>query len=802
MKIFIKLLFSNLAKTKLLTILSFLGFIFSILSSGFIIFLLENELDYDNYNNNVGRIYRVTTTMNAAGSIQKTADGDALLGPLLKKEFPQIEETARFRFLPKSFAKTETNSDYETNFYLANNEVFKIFPFKFIEGNPQNALANPNSIVISRATKEKYFGNESAIGKIITIQNNHYQYLWTHDKTYNGVTVFKITGIFENIPKNSDLFFDGLISRNYDVPYEWLDETNCFTYILFRSGDIGNKFNVQLKQFVAKYYTPLFKSLGADFIKVNLELQPLKNLHFETPLVYDTPKGNKTLLYTFSGILSLITILFAVAFINFSINLGRKRLKEWKLKRILGENKIALQITLTLEPILIGIFCILFAIFLLILIFPIMKDFFSLEGASRIALIKSLITKQLFIVLLISIIAGLISSTYVINSFLRHSFKPQQNWSSRVLSKLFLITQLTFSLCLLTCTLCFNKQIAYITNKELGFQIKSTTVVQLPNDTTLLERIYNYKADLLSQSTVKDVALGGQGSQLNSNENLMQASIVNIDNKIFQTYVNKVEIDERYLDLFNIKLKLGRNFSAGRLEDKNYGIIINEAYAKVFKLANPLGHSFWEDPNLKIIGMIGNIHYKTLYNKTDPLILVFVKYPTNLFVSSTSEDGLKIAETIWKKDFPELDFRGYHLQTYYNQLYKPDVSASNILKYFSLLTLFLSCLNILITSLNLIENKRKEIGLKLILGASRFNIILKYFRDYNIFILAATIISIPISKYLLNKLFKHFTDRLSFSFSTYLSSTGILFLFEIVIIYLTVQLLSNMKPVDTLKNDR
>jgi putative ABC transport system permease protein len=733
----------NFKKDKWYSLLNVLGLTIGITFSLFLIFYIRDELNYDRYHKKADRIYRIVSYIQERDKNTNWTLTQLPLAATLKKDYPEVEESVRFMGRERTLFKKGSNNFFETKIYYADSTVFNIFSYKFVEGNAADALNEPNSIVISKTLAEKYFGNTPAVGKTL--------------KTVYDV--YKVTGVIEDVPKNSHLIFDMLISLssvlkgNQNGQFDW-GNFNNFTYVLLKPGTNAEAFNKKLLPVVKKYVDPIFAQFN---IRMQYGVQPITAIHLHSDLEREPEElGNMSYIWIFSAVAFFMLLIACINYMNLTTARSARRAKEIGIRKVTGSTKKQLVLQFLIESLLTAFVAVLLSMLLVILLLHV---FNSISGK---AFTIHTLLQPFNIILLVSIVlfTGLVGGSYP--AFYLSGFKPVSilkgalsSASGNVnLRRTLVVLQFSISMIMLICTWVVYSQLSYLRKKDLGFNKDQVMTVTVNTGEDERSKIYAMNNEFRRLPGVKAVGTGNcYPGSANINLNLFT---VETKNGHVDKAVECYGIDENYLGSLGIPVVKGRNFSS--LADTLHSIMVNEAMVKHFGWDNALGKrvKFPGDTSanyLEVVGVVKDFNQKSLYNPIAPLLLFYgpngniiqVKmYPGNI------RSSIAQVESTWKKYFPQLPFEYKFLDEDFNSQYAADQKRGKIFAAFSILTIIITCLGLLGLTAFTTQQKQKEISIRRVLGASIVQVVTMITKNYLWLALIAALIAFPVAYYFMN----------------------------------------------------
>ena len=746
-KNFLLIAFRNLKKDGWYSLVNILGLTIGITFSLFLIFYIKDELSYDKFNKKADRIYRINTYIHEKDKNTDWTLSQMPLGPTLKREYPEVEEQVRFMNRERTLFKNGENSFYETKVYYADSTVFNVFTYKFVEGSAATALLAPFDIVISKTLAQKYFGKkESAIGKTLKTVYDTY----------------KVTGVIEDVPHNSHIRFDMLISlstvlKNFqnNGPENWGNFGN-FTYVLLKPGTNAQAFNKKLQEVYKKYADPLFRQFN---ISMRYDIQNITNIHLHSNLQYEPEElGSMSYIWIFSAVAFFMLLIACINYMNLTTARSARRAKEIGIRKVTGSSKEQLVAQFLGESLLTSFIAVLLSVLLIMLL---MSTFNTLSGK---AFTMQTLLQPTNLILLIGVIlfTGLVGGSYP--AFYLSGFRPVgilkgalSKASGNInLRRTLVVLQFSIAMIMLTCTWVVYSQLSYLRKKDLGFDKTQVMTVTINTGEDERGKIFAMNNEFRTLPGVKDVGTGNSyPGAPNVNLNLF---VVETKNGYVNKAVECYGIDEHYFPTLGIKMVKGRNFSTPA--DTLHSILVNEAMVKHFGWGDEAIGKRLKFPGdtsnnyLEVVGVFHDFNQKSLYNPIAPL-LMFYSPNSNIIQLKMDANNLKTSiakvEAAWKKYFPQLPFEYKFLDEDFNSSYVADQKRGKIFAAFSILTIIITCLGLLGLTAFTTQQRQKEISIRRVLGASVGEVVTMVTKNYLWLTLIAALIAFPIAWYFMNK---------------------------------------------------
>jgi putative ABC transport system permease protein len=760
----------NFGKDKWYSLLNVLGLTLGMTFALFLIFYISDELSYDRYLDKADRIVRIVSYIQERDKNTNWTVTQLPLAGTLKKDFPEVEESTRLLGRERTLFKKGADGFYETKIYYADSTIFNIFSYKFLEGRPATALSAPNSIVISETLAEKYFGrNVPALGK-------------TMKTVYD---LYKITGVIRDVPRNSHLRFDMLISMStilkgpQDGGDNW-GNFNNFTYVLLKPGVQPQAFDKKLLPMYDKYMAPIFAKYN---VKIHYGVQPITEIHLHSELDGEPEEvGKMSYIWIFSAVAFFMLLIACINYMNLTTARSARRAKEIGIRKVAGSTKNQLIFQFLSESLLTAFLSVLLSILLVELLMP----FFNRIAGKEFTWMTLFQPFNIILLFVILLFTGLVGGSYP--AFYIASFEPVNILKGSLskasgnvnLRRTLVVLQFSISMIMLICTWVVYSQLSFIRRQDLGFN--KTQVMKITINTGEDERskIFAMDNEFRSIPGIKTVGTGNNypGSpSVNLNLFTVQTNTGHVDKAL-----NCYNIDENYLVTLGIPIVKGRNFS--NLADTLHSILVNEALVKHFGWDNAIGKrvAFPGDTSgryLEVVGVFKDFNQKSLYNVISPLLL-FYSANNNIIEAklnaAQASQTISQAESIWKKYFPQLPFEYKFLDDDFDSQYAADQKRGKIFASFSILTILITCLGLLGLTAFTTQQKQKEISIRRVLGASILQVITLVTRNYLWLSLIAAAIAFPIAGIFMNNWLQIFPYNVGLSVLPFVASAMVIVL--------------------------
>ena len=790
LKNYFKIALRNLVRHKGFSFINILGLAVGMACTILILLWVQDELSYNKFFKNADNTYLVLR----GDKGEMTAVTSKMLAPALKQELPEIEKSAGFMQLPESFQFLIQNGNkgFEENVIMADSNFFDVFSYKFNEGNPATALSAPNSIVLTEEAAKKYFGNQDAIGKPLTVS------------AFGGKTTMNVSGILENIPLQSNIqnqiilpsaWFHN-IGINFDT---WWDQS-FQTYIQLKSNSDVQGLPSKIKQCEVK------NNPNQNPNNLSYSLIPLTKIHlYGSNIKFIETSGDIKYVQIFIAIAILILLIASINYMNLSTALSLRRSKEVGIKKTVGANRNKLIFQFLGESFILSFISYCFAILLVELFIP-EFNFLTRKKLSIHFPDSSFIGLSFLFI----IVTGLISGSYP--AFFLSSFSPiqvlkgkmRQGSRNLLTRKGLVVFQFVTTVIIIVCTITVFNQMSFIKNSNIGFDKENLLCIKMTGEA-------NKKFDVLKNEFAKnpDVVSISRSEPVSSS----------ITRTTGVSWPGKPENEEKHFwvlhtgynlaDTYKFRLILGRYFSEQYPTDKTGAYVVNEAAAKSMGLKSPLNTEIkvW-GKNGKIIGVIKNFHFASFRTAIEPLIFKIpedneqaarFRVITIRFKSKTPENLISSLEKIWNKQIAGNPFDYYFYDASLNNQYFSEIRMGTIFKYFSFLSILIACLGLFGLITISAEQRTKEIGIRKVLGASVSNVALIISRDFLILVAISNVIAWPVAYYFMNNWLQDFAYRTEISWWIFALAGGIALLIALATVSFKAVKAAIANPVNSLR---
>jgi len=778
---FYKTAYRNLLKHKLTTSLNIVGLTLGISCFMVISIYVQHEYTFDHHYKNYERIYRVTLdiTSNEANETIPLGWADPQLAEDLRELYPEVEDATGIIKPERSVSvKTGTATFQEDNFCEADSHYFGVFSHRWIAGNPAKALEEPYSIVVTESLSQKYFGNEDPLNKTLAINGEDYN----------------VTGLIKDLPSNTDLKFDALLSTD---PEDWF-----FTYLLFKSSTDVAGFQQKLDQHAEELQ-------GDNSFSGTYHLEPLTDIHFNEAKAFDTPKGSAVALYAFSFIALLILIISCINYVNMGLAQSIRRQAEVGVRKIFGASKNHIRLQFIIESLLITFVSSITALFAVSLLLKLFQRNNILTVTMDTVQWLPLLIFVVAVLLLISIFSGSYLGLFQTNTNPVSDLKGSNLIGNRrVFSHTLIVIQFIIVVALIFSTRVVNRQTQFLAMSNHGFDKDQVMVLDVPTDQTVYPRIPALKNSLATLAGVNKVSLTGYRS-MPSSELFVDTYTVKQRDSARVKLLNEVYVDENYFDALGIQLAAGRKFNPDDLGGK--AVIVNEAMVKDLGWTNPLEQTIdygisgnLSNDGVPVIGVVKDFSFHGLQRKAVPLMFYPMKgNPEKILIKLDNPDlnSIWAIEKVWRASIEDHPFEYRFLDDYFQQQMEKENTLQKLMNYFSGMCIIIGCLGLIGTMNISFAQNLKETGIRKILGAKNIHLLIRSWRNHLIQLVIASIIALPVAFLLMDQWLEDFSNKISIDLVDYVMV--ILVLCGAVLLIMSWQIVKFFKlnPLESIKQE-
>ncbi len=791
-KNYLKIAVRILKRHKGYSFINIFGLAVGLACSLFVFMFVWDELSYDRFHEKADRVYRIAQFIHIEDRVDSALPTPPILADTLLQDFPQIEAVTRVKQVSWEIVKRGNERFKQSNIYGVDSSFFEVFSFKLLQGNPKTVLSEPNNMVLTQSTAQKYFGGSDPLGEVLTI----------------GQENFKVTGIIENTPQNSHFHFDLLTSIS-TYPRSrvtgWF-EGFCGTYIVLKKGESPEKLEAQFPGFVLKYMFGGKPGSNRTFKNWEYFLQPLTSIHLHSHLLIGEfePNSHVAYVYIFSITAVFVLLICCINFVNLSTARAGTRAREVGIRKVVGSSRSQLIRQFLGESLLFSLIAFFLAFILIAVFLPVYESLIGKDIP-----LQQFITISVFATLSVLIFAvGIGSGLYpavVLSSFrpvtvVKGSGFTSPRFRSAALRKSLIIFQFTISIVLFIGMSVIYQQTEYFQNKRLGFDREHVIVIK--NASLLGSNLMSFKAKLLQYPDIQSVSatssLPGRDTSLRfiTPEGAEEGMVLAM-----------FSCDRDFLNTLKVKLAEGRFFSQ-KFSTDNLAIVINQETARQLDWNQPIGKTFRiSKKDYHVIGVLEDYHQSSLHEKIAKLGVLYLEddriedasflavrvHPTDI------RNILRKITSTWDSFSPPLRLDYSFLDQDYARLYAAEMRIRNTMSVFSALAILISSLGLFGLAAFTADLRRKEFGVRKVLGASMSNILVLMSKDFLKWVLISNAAAWPIAYLVAIKWLQNFAYRIDLNVWPFILSGLAAFCITLMTVSFQTVRAATANPVDSLR---
>ena len=755
----------TLLRNKFLTFINIVGLVIGITAFVLISMYVFDELSYDRFHEKSDRIYRVSTISHLPQEDRTTAMSPPLMGQWLIDNFPEVENMIRMERSTRSL-KYKDISVPSTELWYADSSLFNIFSFHLLKGNPKKALAEPYSIVISESTAKKYFGEEDPYGKIMMITDT---------------IPLTVTGIMEDIPMNSHLKADVIVSRSTiavmtgDVTYdkEWF-LTVIYTYVLLNNKNDVKALEAKIKPVIEKYNMSERNARKVN-ITHDVMLQPLTDIHLRSHLYSEVGvNGNITYVYLFLLVGILVLLIACANYINLSTARSLHRAKEISMRKIIGAKRKQLVTQLLGESFLTTLVSFVVAMIAVRLLIPA----FNVFSGKSIGFNPFMQPVPMAITICTFLIVSVVSGCYP--AFFMSSFPPIKTLKNRtagskqniLIRKGLVVFQFTVSIVLIISVIVIFRQMDYMQNRNLGLNKEQIVEIRLR------QHVWPKQA-LIKEEMLKVPGVEGGAATNFSYSTRLGDTPVRPEGAQKDDYSPESVIctDFDFVNTFDVQLVAGRNFSKEHWTDQYESLLVNESAVKHFNWESPakaVGKEIFlplYGKTGKVIGVVRDFNFASLHVNVRPLIVhIFSNYRFLAIKIAAEEvpETIRLVKEKWESFQLDTPFEYSFMDEDFEKLYRTENQTQTIIGLLSEIAIAIACLGLFGLASFTAEQRMKEITIRKVLGANVMQITKLLSKDFILLVMISFAISVPIAWIVLRNWLDSFSYKTGIPFWVFL----------------------------------
>lgn len=784
---YFKTTWRNLKKHKLHNGINLAGLCIALTCALFIFVYVHHQLSYEKFFKQADQIYRLEYKGGFTGEKKMLyANINSAVNPGPLKSISGVKRQTRFAASQQVplFVKANHKKLAVSKIWYADSSFFKVFSFHFIAGDRKTALTQPNSVVLSQQTAQKFFGHSRAVGHTLTILSGQKQ------------IPLIVRGVVK-VPSNTHLQFHAVTSKAVYKDLYGISLSKvywAYNYLKLKKGQDPVR--------IAKEISSMTKRPSGS--KINYRLEPISRIHLYSHARGElSPNSNIRYIYFLSVIAFILLIIAGINFMSLATAQNLQRYKEASIRKVLGAYRRQLTGQYLAETAGISLIALVISYIIVYFLLPAFNDF---AGASLP--FSSFLTPLTLIVFIGgTIILGILAGLYP--AVLFSSFRPTRMLKSlgtsgkggALLWKSIVVIQFAISIAMIICTLTITRQMHYIQQKDLGFN--KSNIITFPNYFGGTH-YKTFESRIRKLGGVKNVTVS---SYIPGTSRTSGTTLVTVPGQKDSLTFYWISTDYNYLKTYGIKLKKGRFFSPEHATDSTQAFVINEAAVKVLHLKTPLGTTITAG-NRKgsIIGITKDFNFLSLYQKIPPIVFwmnkhLYFKFSVKLAKGRNLSATISSIEHVFHSVLPNTPFIYQFVDQQYDALYRTDRQMGNIFGTFAVLSLFISCLGLFSLSSFMATRKTKEIGIRKVFGASMQNILSSFYKTYSLLVGIACLFAVPVSYIFLSKWLANYAYRIGMPVWTFAASIAAALIIAWSAVSVESVKASLADPVDSLRSN-
>ncbi len=767
-KNYIKTAWRNIKRQQGYSIINIAGLALGMACSILIVLYIHHELSFDRFHGNADRIHRVVADVTISQNRLTVPAAQSAFGPALAKDYPEVAGSVRVQSRPKTFVKYADRTFYESGLLYADASIFDVFTFPLVSGDPKTALARANTVVLTERMAVKYFRGEDPVGKSLR---------------FNDEADFAVTGVMKDVPSRSHLQFDMLVSLETlygpdpKLGQNWVN-VNIPTYVLFRDRRGPREIEPKLVALVEARLGSLLKAVGG---KIRYSFQPLTKVHLYSRFTMDLANNNSSIQYVtmFAAIALFILGIACVNFMNLATARSAQRAREIGLRKVVGARRSELFGQFMGESATHSLLALMAALVLVNLGLPLFRSISGIDlriGATQLAwLVPTFFGLTLFVSLAAGIYPAIFLSALHPVKTLRGSYKAGPG--SARFRRVLVIAQFLIGVVLLVSTMVVRRQIDFMRNRDLGFSKEQVLVTRI-DDRRISERIESLKARLLQVPGVVSAAMTqavpGQSTDIN-----VQPFIPEGISESEPVTLRQFSADADFVPTLGLEIVQGRNFSKLNPTDVE-ALLINEATVRKLGWTDPVGRKIkmptlpigqWREKT--VIGVLRDFHFLGLRELIEPFLLDLGTREDQLIVKLKTDRlsaTLRELERAWGEIDPGRTLDFFFLDDFFNAQYRAEERLGRLFSTFTGLAILIACMGLFGLASFMAEQRRKEIAIRKVLGASVRGVVARLSLEFIKLIALATLLAWPVAYFVMVTWLRDFAYQAGLSPWTFLAA--------------------------------
>jgi putative ABC transport system permease protein len=779
LKNYFKTAYRNLLRHKGFTLINILGLTLGLTACLLIGVFVWDELKYDKFLPEGDRVYRVYNDLSAKEAGQVLAVTPPMFGTTLAQDIPEVETMARILMRPwdlKTLIEVGDRQLYEGGGLFVDSTFLEVFPLPMLYGSRKQALDVPSSIVISEQFSQKFFGDSDPVGKEVLVNKQTYV----------------VKGVFEHQPKFHIPvnFLMPLSAANLpaDRMKVWYWQ-QFYTYVKLKEGADAQTAQATFRGIVDEQIDP---SNNQSYQYMPF-LQPLREVYLHSSNFKFNPpvSGNVTYVKALSIIAAFILLIACFNFVNLATAKSLKRAHEVGVRKSVGASRKQLMVQFLSETVMLTFISVVFAAALCSLFLPTLNSFTDKSMSFNVFSNPLL----LFLLLVLTLVVGIVAGFYP--AMILSGFQPVKVLKGNVLADVglgriswvrhgLIVLQFALSIFLIVSAMIVFRQVSYLHNKDLGFDKEQIMFFPM-RGANMFSNHQTFKNELVQAPGISNVSIGyGFPGDATAGDGI----IVPRNGEKVQHSVTQLMVDYDYINTLNVQVIAGRAFDKSYATDADHAFMINETAVKDLGFGTPeeaLGKTLmwtvWSQTPTdslkegKIIGVVKDFHFKSLYDKMDPTVLqIFPDAYWKVAVKLRTEDieaSVAHVKEVWSKFSPDYPIEYIFMDDNFENMYRAEDKLRSLLWIFTGVAIFVACMGLFGLAAYTAERRKKEIGIRKVLGADNSNVVMLLSKDFLKLVLVAALIAFPLAWYAMHEWLQDFAYRIDMPIWVFIVAGGV-----------------------------
>jgi putative ABC transport system permease protein len=788
---FVIIALRNLRRDFYYNFINILGLTIGISSGLLLLMFILDDLSYDRFHRNHENIYRIGSRIQEPDDAFSWAVCPFPMAPQLKEEYPQVKDYLRMVQAGRNWYRYGDGDQYiENKVFYADSTFFSVFSYELLSGNAGEALNRPNTMVLTKSMAEKYFGNEDPVGKVLQREG---------DRSY------EITGVMSDVPRNTHIRFDALIT-SLSIPRQFgsWGTFGVYTYVVLEEGTPQAGFEALLPSIYEKYQTEIFKRMG---IAIRYEALPIARIHLFSDFEGEPePLGSMSYIYIFLAVIVLMLLLASLNYMNLAVARSMRRNREVVIRKVVGADRRGIVLQFLTESMAHAGIAMLVSLLAVYLVLP----FFGRISGKLFDPAFIFQPEVLLSLAGLALITGLAGGSYP--AFYLARFNPIGVLQARVragshpfsLRKVLVVLQFTISTFMMISTWLVYNQLNHLKTMETGFTREGVVRLQIFNPAM------QPKIEVLKQKILESPAIerAGTSSANLGNDSPKAVFTIETDEGMAERGINFFMADYDFLETAGIVIEKGRGFSREFLSDTTRGVLVNEVLARRLNWEEPLGKKVQITSDslnpAQVVGVIRNFRQTGMYNEMESLLLRFRLNNPVMYIrvkEGQMDLGLRHIERSWEEVFPQSPFDYRFLDDEFSQQFSADEKRAGIFTFFSILTALIACLGLFALAAYMVARRTREICIRKVMGAGRGDIVRMVIGSYTGLVLIAIVLAVAGGVEFSRQWQERFVNKADFAAEAFVIPALLTIVLTVITVSYHALKASATNPADVLKDE-